>query len=152
MAVNLKSMMLMAKFCIPHMTRARRGSIINVSSIAGLEGGYPHLLYPTTKGAIVQLTRAMAAQHGADGIRVNALAPGMVYTPMVAGELDAETRRQRTAQSSLKTEGTAWDVALAALFLAGDDSRWITGIVLPVDGGASAARVVYMQARDGSAE
>ena len=84
LAVNLTSMMLMARFCVPHMARGRAGSIINVSSIAGLEGGYPDLLYPTSKGAIIQMTRAMAAQHGADGIRVNALAPGMVYTPMVA--------------------------------------------------------------------
>ena len=121
------------------------GSIINVSSIAGLEGGYPDLLYPTSKGAIIQMTRAMAAQHGADGIRVNALAPGMVYTPMVAGGMDARTRQERKAQSLLGIEGTAWDVALAALFLASDDSRWVTGVVLPVDGGVTAAHVVYQR-------
>ena len=136
--VNLTSMMRMARFRTPYMARARRGLIVNVSSIAGLEGGYPDLLYPTSKGAIVQMTRAMAAQHGADGIRVNALAPGMVYTPMVAGGMDAETRQARTAQSLLGVEGTAWDVAFAALFLASDDARWITGVVLPVDGGVTA--------------
>ena len=145
LSVNLTSMMLMARFCVPHMARARAGSIINVSSIAGLEGGYPDLLYPTSKGAIIQMTRAMAAQHGADGIRVNALAPGMVYTPMVAGGMDARTRQERRAQSLLGIEGTAWDVALAALFLASDDSRWVTGVVLPVDGGVTAAHVVYQR-------
>lgn len=138
MAINVKSMVLMARCCIPHMARRRSGSIINVASIAGIQGGHPDLLYPTTKGAIVQMTRAMAAQHGADGIRVNCIAPGMVYTPMVAGGMTAEMRERRRLQSLLQTEGTAWDVAMAALFLASDDARWITGIVLPVDGGVTA--------------
>jgi NAD(P)-dependent dehydrogenase (short-subunit alcohol dehydrogenase family) len=138
MAINVKSMVLMARCCIPHMARRRSGSIINVASIAGIQGGHPDLLYPTTKGAIVQMTRAMAAQHGADGIRVNCIAPGMVYTPMVAGGMTAEMRERRRLQTLLQTEGTAWDVAMAALFLASDDARWITGIVLPVDGGVTA--------------
>ena len=138
MAINVKSMVLMAKCCIPHMARHRSGSIINVASIAGIQGGHPDLLYPTTKGAIVQMTRAMAAQHGVDGIRVNCLAPGMVYTPMVSGGMTGEMRERRRLQSLLQTEGTAWDVAMAALFLASDDARWITGIVLPVDGGVTA--------------
>jgi NAD(P)-dependent dehydrogenase (short-subunit alcohol dehydrogenase family) len=141
MRVNVTSMMLMAKHCIPHMLEAGGGSIVNVSSIAGLEGGQRDLLYPTSKGAIVQMTRAMAAHHGAGGIRVNCIAPGLVYTPMVAGGLDEEAREARRLQSPLEVEGTAWDVAMTALFLASDDSRWITGAILPVDGGASAARM-----------
>ena len=139
--VNVTSMMLMARFCIPHMVEAGGGSIINVSSTAGLEGGHPDLLYPTSKGAVVQMTRAMAAHHGPSGIRVNCVAPGLVYTPMVAGSLDEGARESRRLQSLLGVEGTAWDVAMAALFLAGDESRWVTGAVLTVDGGSSAARV-----------
>jgi NAD(P)-dependent dehydrogenase (short-subunit alcohol dehydrogenase family) len=139
--VNVTSMMLMARFCIPHMVEAGGGSIINVSSTAGLEGGHPDLLYPTSKGAVVQMTRAMAAHHGPSGIRVNCIAPGLVYTPMVAGDLDEGARESRRLQSLLGVEGTAWDVAMAALFLAGDESRWVTGAVLTVDGGSSAARV-----------
>jgi NAD(P)-dependent dehydrogenase (short-subunit alcohol dehydrogenase family) len=138
MATNVTSMVLMAKGCIPLMRRSGRGSIVNVASIAGIQGGHPDLFYPTSKGAIIQLTRAMAAQHGAEGIRVNCVAPGMIYTPMVSGGMDAAAREHRRLQSLLKTEGNAWDVALAALFLASDDSRWITGIVLPVDGGVLA--------------
>jgi NAD(P)-dependent dehydrogenase (short-subunit alcohol dehydrogenase family) len=139
--VNVTSMMLMARFCIPHMVEAGGGSIINVSSTAGLEGGHPDLLYPTSKGAVVQMTRAMAAHHGPSGIRVNCIAPGLVYTPMVAGGLDEAARESRRQQSLLQVEGTAWDVGMAALFLAGDESRWVTGTVLTVDGGSSAARV-----------
>ena len=75
MRVNVASMMLMAKYAIPEMIRSGGGSIINLSSVAGLQGGHPSLLYPTSKGAIVSLTRAMAAHHGRDGIRVNCIAP-----------------------------------------------------------------------------
>lgn len=140
MTVNVTSMMLMAKHCIPYMVERGSGSIINVSSIAGLEGGHPDLLYPTSKGAVIQLTRAMAAHHGAQGVRVNCIAPGLVYTPMVSDGMTRETRDARRMQSLLGTEGTAWDVANAALFLASEESRWITGVVLPVDAGTVAAR------------
>ena len=80
MRINVSSMMLMAKHAIPEMLRQGGGSIVNLSSVAGLTGGHGRLLYPTSKGAIVNLTRAMAAHHGREGIRVNAVAPGMVYT------------------------------------------------------------------------
>lgn len=141
MAVNVKSMVLMAKHCVPAMVQAGGGSVINVASLMGLTGGHPDLLYPTSKGAVIQATRTMAAHHGRDGVRVNCLAPGFVYTPMVATQgMTAEAREDRRAQSLLGTEGTAWDVALAALFLASDESRWITGVTLPVDGGIAAGR------------
>src|SRR5207248_3752177 len=80
MRVNVTSMVIMAKYAIPEMRRSGGGAIVNLSSVAGLTGGHGRLLYPTSKGAIVNLTRAMAAHHGRDGIRVNAVAPGMVYT------------------------------------------------------------------------
>ncbi|MDB5632131.1 MAG: putative short-chain dehydrogenase/reductase, partial [Tardiphaga sp.] len=84
MRVNVTSMMLMAKFAIPEMIKGGGGSIVNLTSVAGLLAGHPSLLYPTSKAAVIGLTRAMAAHHGRDGIRVNCIAPGTVYTPMVA--------------------------------------------------------------------
>lgn len=141
MRINVASMMLMAKYAIPEMIRSGGGSIINLSSVAGLLGGHPSLLYPTSKGAIVSLTRAMAAHHGRDGIRVNCIAPGTVYTPMVASRgMTPEMRRARSESTLLGTEGTGWDIGYGALFLASDKSRWITGVTLPIDGGATAGR------------
>jgi NAD(P)-dependent dehydrogenase (short-subunit alcohol dehydrogenase family) len=138
--VNVTSMMLMAKYAIPAMIAGGGGAIVNIASYAGLFGGHPHLLYPTSKGAVVNMSRAMAAHHAADNIRVNALAPGMVYTPMVyAGGMSEGVREARRDRSLLKTEGTGWDVGNGALYLVSDEARWVTGIVLPVDAGASAA-------------
>jgi len=139
MQVNVKSVMLMAKYAVPEMRKSGGGAIVNLSSVAGLRAGHPGLLYATTKGAIVQMTRAMAGHHGADNIRVNAVAPGYVYTPMVASRGMTEELRQQRAQSGmLKIEGSAWDVAEAACFLASPAARWITGQTLPVDAGRSA--------------
>ena len=91
------------------------------------------------KGAIVALTRAMASHHGRDGIRVNCIAPGTVYTPMVASRgMTPELRQARRERTLLGTEGTGWDIGYGALYLASDESRWVTGITLPIDGGATA--------------
>jgi NAD(P)-dependent dehydrogenase (short-subunit alcohol dehydrogenase family) len=142
MRVNVASMMLMAKHAIPEMLKQGGGSIINLASVAGLQGGHPSLLYPTSKAAVIGLTRAMAAHHGPAGIRVNAIAPGMVYTPMVYSRgMAPEMREARRQRSLLQTEGTGWDVGSAVLYLASDDARWVTGIVLPVDAGATAGSV-----------
>ena len=131
--------MLMAKYALPHMIRKRRGAIVNIASVAGLLGGHPNLLYATSKGAIVQMTRAMAANHGADGVRVNCVAPGMVYTPMVYGRgMSEELREQRRKGSLLQVEGTGWDVGKAVVYLASEQARWLTGVVLPVDAGTTA--------------
>jgi len=92
MRVNVTSMMLMARHAIPEMRKRGQGAIVNIASVAGLQGGTPQLLYPTSKGAVVNMTRAMAAHHGTEGIRVNCVAPGMVYTPMVAGRMTPATR------------------------------------------------------------
>jgi NAD(P)-dependent dehydrogenase (short-subunit alcohol dehydrogenase family) len=147
--VNVTSMMLMAKYAIPAMIAGGGGAIVNIASYAGLFGGHPALLYPTSKGAVVNMTKAMAAHHAADNIRVNALAPGMVYTPMVAaGGMSDDVRQARRERSLLKTEGTGWDVGNGVLYLVGDEARWVTGIVLPVDAGASAAPSATPQ-RDG---
>lgn len=142
MVVNVKSVMLMAKYAVPEMRKSGAGAIVNLASIAGLQGGHLGLLYATTKGAIVQMTRAMAAHHGGDLVRVNAVAPGYVYTPMVASRgMTQEMRQQRANAGLLKVEGTAWDVARAACFLASPAARWITGVTLPVDAGRSAGNV-----------
>ncbi len=137
--VNVTSMMLMAKYAIPELRQRGAGAIVNIASVAGLRGGHPNLLYTTSKGAIVQMTRAMAASHGTEGIRVNCVAPGMVYTPMVsAAGMTPELREERRKRSLLQIEGTGWDVGNAVVYLASDSARWVTGVILPVDAGATA--------------
>ena len=143
MRVNVTSMMLMAKYAIPEMRKLGSGAIVNIASVAGIAGGHPALLYPTSKGAVVNMTRAMAAHHGQEGIRVNCIAPGMVYTPMVYSRgMSAEMREARRNRSLLKTEGTGWDVGNAVLYLVSDEARWVTGVVLPDDAGATAGASV----------
>jgi NAD(P)-dependent dehydrogenase (short-subunit alcohol dehydrogenase family) len=116
------------------MKEAGGGAIINVSSTAGLRA-HRSTPYTTSKAAVVGLTFSMAADHGPENIRVNCIAPGLVYTPMVAPRMDENLRRRRKESSPLGTEGTAWDIGWAAVFLASDEARWITGVVLPVDAG-----------------
>jgi NAD(P)-dependent dehydrogenase (short-subunit alcohol dehydrogenase family) len=143
MTVNVKSMMLASKYAVPAMAAGGGGAIINISSISALRprGLTP---YSASKGAVIALTRAMAIDHAPQGIRVNCIAPGPVYTPMVyAGGMSEELRERRRRASPLGIEGTGWDVGYAALFLASDEARYITGQVLVVDGGVtltSAAR------------
>ena len=134
MAVNVKSIMLSAKHAIPAMKRSGGGSIINISSVAGLRANQS-TPYTTSKAAIVGLTRSMAGDHGRDGIRVNCILPGLIYGPMTAPRMDEEIRRKRREAGALGTEGTGWDIGWAAVFLASDESRWITGVALPVDAG-----------------
>ena len=134
MAVNVKSIVLASRSAIPRMMDTGGGSIINISSVAGLRA-FSSTPYTTSKSAVIGLTMSMAADHGRDNIRVNCIAPGVVYTPMVAPRMDEALREHRKNASPLGTEGTAWDVAAAAVYLASDDARWVTGVVLPVDAG-----------------
>jgi NAD(P)-dependent dehydrogenase (short-subunit alcohol dehydrogenase family) len=139
MQINVKSMVMMVRFAVPEMKRTGGGSIINVASITAFHGGHPNLFYPTSKAAVVHLTRTMAGNHGADGIRVNCVAPGFVFTPVVYGRgLPAGVREARRLSTALKSEGNAWDVAFGILYLASDESRWVTAVVLPIDAGTSA--------------
>ena len=138
MQVNVETMFLASKATIPEMIRtAKGGAIVNISSISALR---PRGLttYSASKGAVIALTRAMAVDHGPDGIRVNCVAPGPVYTPMVyAGGMTPAARDQRRRASVLGVEGTGWDIGQAVRFLLSGHARYITGHVLVVDGGAT---------------
>ena len=139
MHVNVTGMMLASKHAIPAMARTGGGAIVNISSISALR---PRGLtaYSASKGAVIALTRAMAIDHAAQGVRVNCIAPGPVYTPMVFAEgMSPEKRDQRRKASPLQVEGSGWDIGYAALFLCSDEARYITGVVLPVDGGVTIA-------------
>jgi NAD(P)-dependent dehydrogenase (short-subunit alcohol dehydrogenase family) len=137
MQVNVETMFLAAKHAIPAMRRAGGGAIVNVSSISALR---PRGLtaYTVSKGAVIALTRAMAVDHGREGIRVNCVAPGPVYTPMVyAGGMTAAARERRRTASALQREGTGWDIGHAVRFLLSDHAKYITGQTLVVDGGTT---------------
>jgi NAD(P)-dependent dehydrogenase (short-subunit alcohol dehydrogenase family) len=138
MNVNVKGMMLASRAAIPAMIASGDGgAIVNISSIAALR---PRGLtaYGTSKGAVIALTRSMAVDHAAAGIRVNCIAPGPVYTPMVyAAGMPDELRERRRNASLLKVEGTGWDIGYAAVYLCSDEARYVTGVVLPVDGGVT---------------
>lgn len=142
--VNVTSVMLCCRYAIPEMVRtAGGGSIVNMASVLALAGCSEHFTshaYVASKGAIVSLTRALAAYYAVEKIRVNALCPGLIDTPLTAKSRERpDTLRYVAARQRLTgTLGTAADVAGAALFLASDDSAFITGAILPVDGGWSA--------------
>lgn len=134
MGVNVRSMVLAAQAVVPHMTAG--GSIINISSIAGLRA-YParSTAYTTSKAAVIGLTMALAGQLGERRIRVNCIAPGQVFTPLIAERIDEEGRQRRATSGLIKDEGSAWDIGWAAVYLASDEARWVTGHVLTIDAG-----------------
>lgn len=134
--VNVKSVMLMAREAAPHMRSCGRGAIVNIASIAGIRA-HGSLAYGSSKAAMIALTRELAATLGPDGIRVNCVAPGHVMTPHIAHLVSDEARRLRRLAGPMAIEGDAWDVAHAVCFLCTDEARFLTGTLLPVDGGAS---------------
>jgi len=137
MRVNVDSMFLTSKHAIPAMKRAGGGAIVNVSSISALR---PRGLtaYTVSKSAVIGLTKAMAVDHGRDGIRVNCIAPGPVYTPMVyARGMTEAARATRQKASVLGIEGTGWDIGQTVRFLLSRQASFITGQTLVVDGGAT---------------
>ena len=133
MAVDLKSVLLATQAAVPAMERRGGGSVICVSSIAALRG-YGRTAYAAAKAGVIGFVQSVAVQLGPRGIRVNAIAPGTVWTPMVA-DLGAESRERRRRATPLGTEGTGWDVGWGAVYLASDESRWVTGQVLVIDAG-----------------
>lgn len=136
MAVNVKSMMLMSKHAVPVMAGVGGGSVVNISSISALRprGLTP---YSTSKGAVIALTQAMAVDHAPQNVRVNCIVPGPVFTPMVQFRMTPELRDRRRMASPLGIEGSGWDIGWAAVFLHSDEARWITGLIMPVDGGVT---------------
>ncbi len=143
MDVNLKGTFLMAKAALPHMIEQRRGVIINNSSGWGIAGGDAAVAYCASKGGVVLLTKAMAIDHGVQGIRVNCICPGDVDTPMLPEDarlrgLKWEDYLAGCANRPLGRIGTTGEIAKAALFLASDDSSFMTGAALVVDGGGLA--------------
>ena len=146
-AINLKSCIFAAKHVIPVMRRQNSGAIINISSMAAITT-YPYVAYKATKAAMIAFTEQLAYQNAEYGIRANVILPGLMNTPMAvdtrAREFNksrAEVEAERDAKVPLRRKmGTGWDVANAALFLASDEASFVTGVTLPVDGGASVRR------------
>jgi NAD(P)-dependent dehydrogenase (short-subunit alcohol dehydrogenase family) len=136
-AVNLRGVFLGMKYALPVMLRGGGGSIINVASVAGLVG-FPNIpAYCASKGGVVQLTRTTALEYAREHVRVNAICPGVIWTPMVerfSGNT-AEGRQQMEQMEPVGRLGTPEDVAAMAVYLASDESAFVTGTALPVDGG-----------------
>ena len=140
MAVNTKGVFLGTRKVLPALRRAGGGSIINISSIAGILGrALTGSAYSASKGAVRTFTKTTAIQHASEGIRCNSIHPGPVDTPMLSGISDnPEVLRQRTHEVPLGRLGQPRDVAYGAIYLASDESAWITGIELIIDGGITA--------------
>lgn len=139
LAVNLTGYWLCSRFVIPVMLQKRTGSVIHVASPTGMMGFAGIVAYSSSKGGVFALMRAMAADYGPDGIRVNAIIPGTTDTPMNAVSLGTQEERNRwAAMAPLGRLGTPADVAGVAVFLASDDSAYCTGGGFPVDGGLTA--------------
>jgi len=142
--VNLKSFAFCAKAAVPLMRRNKGGAIVNLASVRSVMAGGGNLLYDTTKAAIAGFTRGLAADHSAEGIRVNAVGPGPIFTPFharriaAAGETVEQYNAKAAAGTMMKRPGRAEEVAAAILFLASDDASYITGTLLFVDGGMTA--------------
>ena len=141
--INLRGAIMACKHVLPLMREQRAGVIITISSVAAWEQ-YPNVAYKATKAGIIAFTQQVAIQNAEFGIRANVILPGLMDTPMavdtrarVSGKGRAEVAAARDARVPLRRKmGTAWDVANAALFLASDEANFITGVALPVDGGA----------------
>lgn len=146
-AINLRGTIFACKHVIPIMRQQKSGAIVNISSMAAITT-YPYVAYKATKSAMISFTEQLAYQNAQYGIRANVILPGLMNTPMAVDtrartfkKSRAQVEAERDAQVPLRGKmGTGWDVANAALFLASDEANFITGVTLPVDGGASVNR------------
>ena len=138
--INLKGVFLGMKYGIAEMLKTGGGSIINTASAAGLVGFQGLAAYSASKGGVVQLTKTAALEYATQNIRINCVCPGVIWTPMVEGITgdDEEAKAQFTKMEPVGRMGTPEEIAKAALFLACDDSSFVTGVALPVDGGLTA--------------
>ena len=137
--VNLTGSFMACKYAIPALTERGGGSIVNIGSVAGVrDSGSTHPAYSASKAALVGLTVDLAGACGRDNVRVNTVLPGMIASPMQesVGRVDEDTRRRLNLLGRM---GSAWDIASAVLFLCSDEAAYVTGITLPVDGGATAS-------------
>jgi len=133
MAVDLKTMFLASQAAVPAMEKRGRGAITCVSSIAAMVG-HGRTAYAAAKAGVIGFVTSLAVQLGPKGIRVNGIAPGQVWTPMVE-RLGPEARERRRKASPLGTEGSGWDVGWGAVYLASDEARWVSGHILVIDAG-----------------
>jgi len=141
--INLKGTWHVARAVLPAMVQRRSGSIVNLASVEGIEGGQSQTAYNASKGGVVLLTRSMAVDYGPNNVRVNCLCPGMIQTPMTAPLQDGGLKpvlEWFEGQHLLGRCGQPEEVAAAALFLASDDASFVTGHALAVDGGYLAGR------------
>jgi NAD(P)-dependent dehydrogenase (short-subunit alcohol dehydrogenase family) len=139
--INLKSVFLMTKYCIPEL-RKNRGSIVNMSSLSGLLGQKQNPVYSATKGAIIAMTKALALDYAKDGVRVNCICPAGVMTPLLEEWIEQQPEPTATVQALIDMHplgrcATTEEIAQAVLYLASEQAYFITGVALPVDGGAS---------------
>ena len=144
--LNLTSAFLTCKYTLPYMLGQGKGAIVNVSSLASIRYLYPYASYQASKAGLNQLTQSMAIQYAKQGIRANAVLPGFIDTPItqqVAGQYESgeAMRAARAAKTPPGRQGSAWDVANAALFLASDAADFVNGVCLSVDGGQSCVAV-----------
>jgi NAD(P)-dependent dehydrogenase (short-subunit alcohol dehydrogenase family) len=142
---NVKGVWLLSRAALAPMRQAGGGSIINLSSVIGLIGARNRVAYSASKGAVTLMTKAMALDHGAEGIRVNCICPGIVETELVANFIRGApnpraARKARIALHAMPRFGTPEDIAECAVYLASDESRWVTGAAFPVDGGYLAGK------------
>ena len=149
--INLRTAFLSSKYTVPVMAAKGSGSIVNISSISALRGDGT-IAYSAAKGGLLAMTVDMAYSHGRDGIRVNAIAPGHITTPMVLSVTAPGPRAEfmntmRSEAGLLGTPGTGWDVAWAVVYLAGDEARWVTGATLPVESGVLSVTPLMMAPR-----
>jgi NAD(P)-dependent dehydrogenase (short-subunit alcohol dehydrogenase family) len=160
MAVNVLGVMAGTRDAARHMAASGGGSIINVTSIGGIQAGGGVMTYRASKAAVIQFTKSAAIELAYYEVRVNAIAPGNIPTPILAKSVanmdqeeieryEAAIRETMRADRPLKREGTPEDIAEAALYFAGERSRYVTGTVLPVDGGTVAGKAIRSQKREG---
>ena len=145
MEINSTGVFLGTKAAVPAMQRAGGGSIINISSICGIIGSHANAAYHASKGAVRIFSKAAAIQYAPDKIRVNSVHPGFVDTPMtVPGHSNPDVARKRIEATPLGRFGTPYDIAAGCLYLASDDSSWVTGSELVIDGGMTANSGPYL--------